>query len=196
MKNIQYTIALTIMLMAAINSKAQSSSSMTDGGSFLHFGIGFPQYRAFNIGLGTELSFDFGNTFMLYNNESDNFGVGVHVTWLTVGFSKESDFDYRTLSLRSMKTGLLGTYKLNEDMAIDAFIDATPTLNIGWSDDFSSADLSYGTLITPGVQFRYQKFSFSFEYSIGNVKTIDTDSGYDYEPVGYAIPRIALGFQF
>lgn len=157
---------------------------------------------------------EFGNMFRLVDSEP--IAIGLRLTWLDFGFamfkpsSKYSSYDIKGFSIdvRAIKIGPYFTYAFTDQMAVDAFYQLTPTMNIGGltgeydGDQVGYLFWNYGLLHEMGLTYRFDMLSVGFGYGLGSLRTIPrpiTVDGDIYELNGksYASTfRMMLGMKF
>lgn len=201
----------------------QKGKDITQGGFYLHLGLAAPSFKPVDsdvrISMGIQPSLELGNNFMFY--KTDAFGVGMNVSWLTFGFGSRTkeyeefggEYKVSSVYLSFLKLGPMATYALNDDMAVDAFLDFSPTVYFGTvtqpsvdvfaDEDFSNGFIMSGIALSPGVKFRYKKLCVGFEAQFGKLSYVDTDAVDDADDVessdfkaSYFSPRLMLGFKF
>ncbi|TAH26607.1 MAG: hypothetical protein EAZ07_03880 [Cytophagales bacterium] len=182
------------------------SKPIISSGFLLNLGFAFPSVSV--PGAPSSSSFqtnlEIGNQW--YFAKTDKYGIGLKVSWFQFGYgSKSEDLLGKTLrtyniDLRFIKVAPMFSYAINDDMALDAYVDLSPTVIIQGNELIGS--IGAGLLFVPGARFRYKKFAFGFDTSIGSMNTASTfvDDDTDFEipdyKASYFIPRIYVGFKF
>ncbi len=176
---------------------------MISNGLYLHLGLGFPSITG-PTSLGIQPTFELGSQWMFYKN--DNFGVGMNVSWFTIGGSSKANPGYRISSfhLGLLKFGPMASFSPVDNIAIDAYFNLSPTMYLGASsyeyESVSNAYIMYGIAFAPGVKFRYKKLAVGFELQLGNQTYVNSDLEDDDDlanfKVSYVNPRLLLGFKF
>lgn len=143
-------------------------------------------YGKFGFGHGLAI----GNMFRLV--DSDPLAIGLRVTWFSFGwtvFKPSSSYDISgfAVNLNALKLGPYVTYALNDQMAVDAFYQVSPTLNLG---AVAGTDNNNNAIVLPivgaglahelGVTYRFDILSVGVGYGLGSTKvsaTWDDGSG-------------------
>ncbi len=178
---------------------------MISNGVYLHLGLGFPSISNFGTqSLGIQPTFEFGNQWMFYKN--DNFGIGMNVSWLTIGGSSKAESGYRVSSfhLGLLKFGPMASFSPVDNIAIDAYFNFSPTMYFGaYSYEYATVNnafIMYGLALAPGAKFRYKKLAVGFEVQLGRQTYVNSDLEDDDDlanfKVSYVNPRLLVGFKF
>jgi hypothetical protein len=164
-------------------------------------------------------SFEIGSQWMFYKTGDRKFGVGMNVSWISFGYGAYSttDFDrysstygatrnYSHVDIKPLRLGAIASYAFTDEMAVDALINVSPALNVGFNrGGLSQFHISYGALFIPGARFRYKIFAVGLEAQIGTLKG---KAGYDREAsrdnlpdesdikITIFEPRLVVGFKF
>lgn len=197
-------------------NKTKDSDSMLGNGFFVNLGIGLPsmtqtEFTKKTQNMGVQPTLQLGNQWYFVRNSAENLGFGLNVSWLTFGASSyKVDATNQTLNafdlyISPLRFGPMGTYAINEDMAIDGFFDLTPALHYGQiaaANNSSSDDpthlILYGFTFTPGLKFRYKKLMVGAEYNFGNINATYKVDGQDdiNTKVKFSSIRFLLGMKF
>lgn len=219
-------ILLASVVCASISSFARDNyfnkkqeKDILSKGFYLNFGVSYLNSRLLtfndvdvtsiteNQSLGIQPSLEIGNQWYFYTN--DKIGAGLKVSWFQFGYSSakikdsKSDGKIGTLDLRFFKLAPQFSLKLSEETALDFSVELAPTVLVSGarlSDTTSQASISIGTLITPGVRYRYKKLAVGLDCSFGSIKGASTsdDSSVIVGDIKTRIiqPRLYVGFKF
>ena len=120
-----------------------------------------------------------------------SFGIGIDARWLDFGIgkstweeeiavqgksgSKTNEYKCTNVQLGMLMPGVVGTFYMGNDMAIDAFYNVGPTVGIysvsGGEDDDASCEFGLSHFV--GAAFRYKVFQAGVEYNIARFKSVD-----------------------
>lgn len=148
-----------------------------------------------------------------------NFGIGISARWLDVSvgalkYEVNGEVVSRDLDVKVdfLGPGLMGTYYLGNDKAIDVYYQVAPSINVVGSTDYKdgkqdddswSGNGEFGLSHYFGGAFRYKKFQFGCEYNIANMAGISLFSDDDNSSAGFEIDatrrnslRAFVGFKF
>ncbi len=176
---------------------AGGDESMVSSGIFLDFGLSFPTSGYSNVSsfLGITPTISIGNKFIFTQPVEDKIGIGMNVTWLTLGVGVKDG--YKSIYFEPLRFGPTGCYAFNDQMAVDVFVDLMPTFILnGTFNDGDDAFIDAGFQVVPGGRFRYKLFSVGVELGIGRVTGIDIDGNYTHGTLSILAPRITAGFKF
>jgi len=216
---ILFSLLSTTFAFAGGNSgnvltQVTSDKPIVDNGFYLILGIGVPSYNAgfASQSMGIQPSIEIGNQFLFY--KTDKLGIGMNISWFMFGYSSKNEdiaygFTYKmhNVALQFLKFGPQVTVGLNDDMAVDAYLDIIPlNVNVGGGvasassgSDNTYAMLSAFSTFAPGIKFRYKVLTIGAEVQFGNQRYADTstDNSSDIKfDVSYINPRLLLGFKF
>lgn len=187
MKTVRMFLLGFILFCLAFNAAAQKVRVLSDGFS-IQFILGIPS-EDYGIYVGTEipdyakfqslLGFQLGNRW--YLNDSYQYGIGLMINWLDATAAHVSFYSvgekthYLTLETSLLELGPIGTYAINDDMAIDGYYNLRPTgllslANVDLKNWYSFGE-AYGIGITHtlGTAFRWRVLSIGFESVFGNI---------------------------
>jgi hypothetical protein len=183
---------------------------MLGGGPYILFGIGYPKGQIKQLEppnytddskLGVQYSGEIGYQHMFFKSKSRKLGLGLNVSFFTLGKSSYSPPDnpsdsYIIRSYGFFRIGPTATWAFHKNMAVDIFFNLMPTLQkgtrISTTYDASTGITTttvvkatgLGGLIIPGIRFRYSIISVGFEYQYASIKMpISVDYKVD-TPVG------------
>ena len=159
-----------------------------------------------------------------------NFGIGITARWLDLSIGKTTfEDDVAATGMKDVETieskctnvqvgmimpGVVGTYYLGNEMAIDAFYTLGPTVGVyavKAGDEYDDASFEFGVSHFVEAAFRYKVFQAGVEYNIARLKSQDwgnDDEEDEEDPFGimdsFSIDtktkrdnfRIFLGFKF
>lgn len=206
---------IAVLMMSALAllpfSKASSKDRTLSNGFSIKASFGFPSS---NFGTPGEMpdDFDYGMMSGLeignrwYFSPTETWGVGLMVNWFDVSVvsGESKDFDAFNLEMAFLEFGPVGTYALNEDMALDAYYNARPTSSFMFvvEDDIVYAFVGSGFTHAVGAAFRWKALSLGIESVFGKV---DSDTFYEdgeevdvdwNETIGSNRFRLTLGVKF
>ena len=209
--------------------KAKVEKEPISNGFYLHLGLGFlgsnsnVQLRDLERAqsLGAQVNFEIGNQWYFVKN--DNFGIGLKVSWLQLGYGQGqpsarpgfAGYDNKTgtFDLRLLQVGPQFSLAIGDKSALDLYANLSPTLMISANRD---SDQSYGQvhtglLVVPGARFRFGKFAVGADVSVGRLSSAYDFNGTnttfdvsnpdkDINEVTYKtsvlMPRVYVGFKF
>lgn len=216
-------ILLASVVCASISSFARDNAFLAKKGDkgiiskgfYLNLGLGFPSGKITSFdgfdasdaetqSFGFQPSLEIGNQWYFYNN--DKIGVGLKVSWFQFGFSsaklKDNDsIKVKTVDLKFLKVGPQFSMALNDDMALDFAIMASPSYMMQSYKSDSGIDRApnFGLLIEPGVRFRYNKLAIGLDCAFGKSGGAYLADGADDSFVfkqSNLQPRLTVGFKF
>lgn len=136
-----------------------------------------------------------------------NFGIGIDARWLDFGLAKqkvsfdgEDQSEETNVHLGMLMPGVVGTFYLGNDMAIDAFYNIGAEVAVSFGKDLvndTDFDASFGFGLSQfvGAAFRFKVFQVGVEYNIAKLKSMDWGSkdaednldldGFDYGDIDY-----------
>lgn len=192
----KFGILISLFALAALfsNSFAQDSKTLSNGFS-VNLVVGFPSAE---FGAPENVSGDekYGALFGLklgnrwYFAPQEKYGFGLMVNWLDLaaGFKsgtrnseltqETSDWAKTTFDVTLLGLGPIGTFALNDDMAIDGYYNLRPTVLImgevssdpaGIADDGTVGYAGFGITNTLGAAFRWKVLNVGVEYVFGKV---------------------------
>jgi hypothetical protein len=208
-------IIAAIFISLGYSSLAQTDSASIDrkpiykllsNGFYVNIGLAYPTFgivNAFSSNFGFEPNIEVGNQWYFLRNET--IGFGAKVSWIQAGYSSYNDinsitptsnFDFRFLKLAPQLSIVINT-----NFAIDAYVEASPTLMIGGNPNSSNPGYSYtvyGLLIAPGVRLRYAQLALGFDYGSGSmwININQPASSKSTTTSTLQVPRFYLGLQF
>lgn len=134
-----------------------------------------------------------------YVAQPGKFGIGITARWLDMSFGKSKIalngvdmLNGTTVKADFLMPGIVGTYYMNDDMAIDAFISVGPSLtfqtmhmedenlekqikpfasSLGF--DIDDTDAEFGASYYFGAAFRYKVFQAGIEYNYAKLTSMD-----------------------
>lgn len=219
-------LLVSLLLMGGLFTVSQAQDKALKNGFGLNFSMGIPTGdlaadwpKDFDDEQGWNAPMTFGVQIgnRWYIMPEKDYGFGIMINWLDFSLGKkevEADDDYTyysTLATVSLlEFGPIGTYALDDDMAIDAYYNIKPNAFYpGGLDEPKTGnddDLLWGYLATTvshsfGVAFRYDILSFGLEMNFGKMKGVYLDSydGYDKsmkEKLPTSVLKINLGVKF
>lgn len=183
-------------------------------------------YSASSSYVGANISIEIGNQFMFY--KTDKLGIGMNFSWLTVGFNSLSGNNidpfyeqgvkcsFTQLEFNLLRLGPMASFALSDDVAVDAFLNISPTAYLGFNNNGNQAYATVGLLFVPGARIRYKKLAVGLEVQMGSTKgSVAYDrpylDSYDYTTNTYNYidypddsdikisvfkPRLTVGFKF
>lgn len=204
----------------------KKGEGVLSNGFYLNLGLGFPSstttinYSGLTAtgstkSLGLQPSLEIGNQWYFWHN--DKFGVGLKVSWFQFGYSSfKNDYssaftnvkNYDNFDIRLLKLAPEFSFAINEDIALDATFEVSPTFMIGGdgykfgTKDYANVNMNFGALLAPGIRFRYKVFAVGFDYGFGTLvatstQVIDSETQPTYSGTAvFSNPRVYLGFQF
>ena len=162
-------------------------SKVSGSGFFLNLGIHFipttylnNDYKSGDIRFKTGYDFELGNFFRFAKFNDDKLGIGLRVTWLSLGYAKTTDDKdiYRVAQICPLKVGPEFAIAFNETMGLDLFyqLGYNLTENFGSIDSPSNskkigASWTYqGISHEVGAAFHFKIFSLGLGYRFGSLK--------------------------
>lgn len=201
MKKIGILVSLMLLVAFVSNTFAQKSRTLSNGFS-VNFVTGFPSA---SFGAPESVSSDekYGALFGLklgnrwYFAPQENYGFGLMVNWVDFAMalksgtdtyiddndiSVASDWARTTMDITFLGLGPIGTYAINDDMAIDGYYNLRPTFLISGevqtlsSDDLTTAYGGFGLTNALGAAFRWKVLNVGVEYVMGKVNAKGTQT--------------------
>lgn len=121
-----------------------------------------------------------------------NFGIAIDARWMDMAIGKskweKEGVEYQTatnLQIGLLMPGVIGTFYLDNEMAIDAFYNIGPsvavsfaessleTTNEAMKDALEDTSWGFGFSHFIGAAFRYKVFQAGVEYNIATLKSVD-----------------------
>ena len=193
-------ILLIIVLVTGLTTNlfAQKDQKLTKGFS-INLVTGFPssQYGSAKDGnlssefqLGSIWGLQLGNRW--YFSPTEKYGFGLMVNWFDItagvvtGIKNSSDFARAVADVSFFEIGPVGTYVLNNDMALDAYYNLRPTgfstvivysNSSGSSVDEIYSYAGFGFTHALGTAFRYKALNIGLEYVNGGINSEGNYSG-------------------
>lgn len=152
-----------------------------------------------------------------------NFGIAIDARWLDVAIGKskwEKDgkeyMNSTNAQIGLLMPGVIGTFYLGNEMAIDAFYNIGATMAVcatessieGAGDAFDNADWGFGFSHFLGAAFRFKVFQAGVEYNFAHLKSVSWFDDEEDDSLNNAVNSIAetrtkfdnlrifLGFKF
>ncbi len=233
MRKIIVFIVFALLIITIKPVKAQDKALKS--GFSINLITGFPSPENYGLkGLDPDLTnklfigLEIGNRW--YIKPQEKFGFGIMVNWfdVTMQFNEVDPLkeysNNRTyvFNISFFELGPIGTYAITPDIGIDAYYNIRPTyMNTGiyldddqdwdWDGDIdvggydADDETAMGFSHTCGLSIRRKALALSFEYILGNIRTIDglkSDLSGDFS-LNYGTNhlsanhfRIMLGFKF
>jgi hypothetical protein len=205
---------------------ANAQNPMLEKGFSLKFSFGFPpsQYGFdgdLPIPEGLQLSntygLELGNQWYFYTE--NNIGIGLDINWIEVSYGKANisdfilgDIDMVTIEGSLLEFGPVGTFAINDILALEAYYNLRPSymatyyyetsFNMWNAEDYVLLrDFSF--LHGLGVGVRLKFIYVGFEYTMGNLDG-KIDAGGEFEDavdfgkqkMDAANSKLIVGFQF
>ena len=198
MKKNLFFLAITIFVCVTINSFAQKNRTLSNGFS-ANLITGFPSSTygfasdAKNVDqykLGGIWGLELGDRW--YFKPKERYGFGLLVKWIDLsgvykkGTTNGENWEREVVDITFLSFGPIGTYAINDNVALDAYYNLRPTgfgsRLILKSPSGSSGDETYyyygfGISNALGVAFRYKALNIGLEYVFGSIKSDGTYSG-------------------
>lgn len=208
-KSMAGLIMLVISLCSVANMSAKDRT--LSNGFSLKASLGFPSSDFGTPGVlpddmeyGTVLGLEIGNRW--YFSPTDTWGIGLMVNWFDISYvkGKSQDFDVYTVDVGFLELGPVGTYALNEAMALDAYYNLRPTVSTTVTNDFDVVTAFAGSGFTHaiGAAFRWKVLSIGVESAFGEVTSDLYYEDGEQMDVGFSETtsnkrfRIIFGFKF
>ena len=185
MKKATFILLAVFAIGLISNVNAQKDRTLSNGFS-LQLITGFPSsdygakvYKDYtDVKPGTVWGLQLGNRW--YIQPQDQYGFGIMVNWIDFNYSVAKD-DYEAMAvidLTFLEFGPIGTYKINEEIAIDGYYNLRPTVfstGLVDVDDATNGVIAAGTGIshTLGATFRWNVLAVGIEYGFGALKDAD-----------------------
>lgn len=190
-------ILVSLMLIAALvsNTYAQKDRTLSNGFS-ANLVVGFPSddfgassstYYPSSMNYGALWGLKLGNRW--YFAPQEKYGFGLMVNWLdfaavfksgteTSQYGLSYDWYRTTFDVTLLGLGPIGTYAINDDMAIDGYYNLRPTIlasghassdPLGVADDQTYGYAGFGLTNALGAAFRWKVLNVGVEYVFGQV---------------------------
>ena len=201
MKKIVVLVSMMLLVAFVSNTYAQKDRTLSNGFS-INIVTGFPSA---SFGAPKDVSSDekYGALFGLklgnrwYFSPQENYGFGLMVNWVDFAmafksgtdtsfdendFLVASDWARTTMDITFLGLGPIGTYAINDDMAIDGYYNLRPTVllsggvNTYSSKDFTTAYGGFGLTNALGAAFRWKVLNVGVEYVMGKVTAKGTET--------------------
>jgi hypothetical protein len=196
MKKNLLLIAIILLVGLTTNLFAQKDRTLSNGFS-VNLILGFPsntygvqsdsqiddQYT-----MGTIWGVQIGNRW--YFKPKEKFGFGLMVNWadfamgIKSGSDSDGDWARATIDFAFLEVGPVGTVKLADNLALDAYYNLRPTVlssasvfSSSGSEDDTYAYVGVGVSHAIGAAIRYKIFNFGMEYTFGAINSKGTYSG-------------------
>lgn len=190
MKKIGVLVSLLFVTTLFPSIYAQTDRTLSNGFS-INLVTGFPD-ASFGAENGDDFSSDLqygamwgiqlGNRW--YFNPKDNYGFGLMVNWVDFAFAgkrkSEDGYDLAraTMDITLCELGPIGTFKINDDIAIDGYYNLRPTILTSGlvesggdlTEDNAWGYAGFGLTNTLGAAFRWKVLNVGVEYVFGDVK--------------------------
>lgn len=159
-------------------------------------GFGNPGDELEGLDYGILYGLQIGNRW--YFSPTETWGVGLMINWFDFTSSRGSD-EVVSLDASLIELGPIGTYVINQDMAIDGYYNLRPTfLMVADFDGFGFG--GFGVTHTLGVAYRWKVISVGIEKVFGGVNSVYIDEDDVYGDISYKLKnnstRFVLGFKF
>lgn len=188
-------------LFTTVAAKKNSSGKAIKNGFGISLVTGIPSA---NFGTSVDATVDSEYQFPIliglqlgnrwYIAPQEKFGFGIMVNWFDVSMaatsfsSQVSDITRATFDCTFIEFGPIGTFAINEDMAIDAYYNLRPTLLISGetstptnvSSSSSSTTFGYagfGASHAIGAAFRWKVLNVGLEYVVGSIDCAGSYTG-------------------
>ncbi len=197
MKKIVVLVSMMLLVAFVSNTYAQKDRTLSNGFS-INIVTGFPSA---SFGAPKDVSSDekYGALFGLklgnrwYFAPQEKYGFGLMVNWLdlaagfksgtgsvenSIGLVQSYDWARTTFDVTLLGVGPIGTFAINDDMAIDGYYNLRPTLLVsgnvssdpeGIADDKTYGYAGFGITNTLGTSFRWKVLNVGVEYVFGKV---------------------------
>jgi hypothetical protein len=189
-------IAIFLLVGITTSSFAQKDRTLSNGFS-VNLILGFPsntygvqsdskiddQYT-----IGSIWGIQIGNRW--YFKPKEKYGFGLMVNWadfaIGVKSGTESGGDWARVAMdfSFLEVGPIGTVKLADNLALDAYYNLRPTVLLSssvftssGSEDETYAYVGVGVSHAIGAAVRYKIFNFGMEYTLGSINSKGTYSG-------------------
>jgi len=200
-----FLIVLSIALNTFVTVNAQEETKPTpknrtlSNGFSIKVGYGIPSSK-FGTSYPVNDDEKYGITYGLqmgnqwYFNPTPKFGIGLNINWFDFSLTAKSynDGSRATIDAALIEIGPIGTYAINNEMAIDLYYNLRPTAIINmaeWTSNWGGyrtqhSDTWEGVGITHaiGAGYRWRALSAGMEYVFGSVNDVDdllnTDEAY------------------
>jgi hypothetical protein len=196
MKKSILLIVLILLVGLTTSLFAQKDRTLSNGFS-INLVLGFPsntfgttsdshiddQYT-----IGTIWGVQIGNRW--YFKPKENYGFGLMVNWVDFamgvksGTESSSDWGRAVIDFSFLEVGPVGTFKLADNLAMDAYYNLRPTVlssasvfTSSGSEDETLAYVGVGVSHAIGAAVRYKIFNFGMEYTMGAINSKGTYSG-------------------
>jgi len=203
---------ISLLLLGGLSTALHAQDKAIKKGFGLNFSIGVPTgdlAADFDTDEGFEAPITFGLQISnrWYIMPQDEYGFGILVNWLDVALgSKEIETDVRSAlyQMSFLEFGPIGTYALDDNMAIDGYYNLKPSfmINIWGDNDYGFGTFGSGFTHAVGAAFRYEVFSVGLEMNFGKINGVfyDTEDGVsddiDVKDIPTSVFKINLGFKF
>lgn len=207
MKKIGILMAMVFLTALFTNVQAQKVRTLSNGLS-INLVTGFPS-ASFGASEDVPSSEEYGALFGVklgnrwYFSPQEKFGFGLMVNWFDFamalntgtdtyndgfGNSGSSDWGRSTMDISFFELGPIGTYAINDDMAIDGYYNLRPTVLATASvltysnstTDYTTAYGGFGFTNALGTAFRWKVLSVGIEYVMGSVTAKGTATVPDF----------------
>ena len=138
--------------------------------------------------IGTILGVQIGNRW--YFKPKEKYGFGIMVNWVDFamgiksGTESGNDWARATIDFSFLEVGPVVTFKLADNLALDAYYNLRPTVlssayvfTSSGSEDETYAYVGVGVSHAIGAAVRYKIFNFGMEYTLGAINSSGTYSG-------------------
>ena len=189
-------IAIIILVGLTTSLFAQKDRTLSNGFS-VNLVLGFPS-NTFGVPsdseiddqytIGTIWGVQVGNRW--YFKPKENYGFGLMVNWVDFAVGVKSgtvigdNWGRAVIDFSFLELGPVGTFKLADNMALDAYYNLRPTvlssasvLTSSGSEDETYAYVGVGVSHAIGAALRYKIFNFGMEYTMGAINSKGTYSG-------------------
>lgn len=212
MKKSIFILTIVILLGGLTEGFAQKNRTLSKGFS-IKAQLGFPTANYGTIE-DVDDEFKFGPSYGLqignqwYFSPKENYGFGLMVNWFDVTFTRKktdiagAEFDRASTDYSLLEFGPVGTYALNEEMAVDGYYNLRPTI-MATAYQLEGEDAEgyggFGITHAFGAGFRYNVLYFGLEYVLGSVKVSQDSTDpevFKDEKINVNCLRILLGIKF
>lgn len=193
MKRLSILLLAMLVLTGVSNVTAQRtlkkgfSISMITGFPSSAYGLE-EEPNSDDYNLGTLWGIQLGNRW--YIAPTETFGVGIMANWIDFSLAAKGgavgtiDWARAVMDITLLEAGPIGTYAINDDIAIDGYYNFRPTIltsalvttSTGQGDE-TYAYAGFGLSHTLGAAFRWKVLNVGIEYVAGGINSVGTYSG-------------------
>ncbi len=202
-KRVSIFLGAAFLLLSTVQTQAKNRTLSNGFSMHIMLGstsseFGNPDNNVDGLEYGMLNGFQIGNRW--YFSPADTWGIGLMVNWFDFsGASGDSDFAAADAAL--FELGPIGTYAINESMAIDGYYNLRPTFLVMASTE---GDLmgygGFGITHALGVAYRWKVLSVGVETVFGSVNSVYVDEDDFHDDVQAKLKnnstRFVLGVKF